>query len=157
MAPHRKFFTLQAAAWAQHELQKWYFWFLLIYVVLGVVVGQEVSGVRVGRRSARLGPAADRPKRSTAERVSRPMGSLATVGKPSFAVSTDPGREISETGLLLGFGVGRPKDRSNGASKRPMCRPSFRTACFPAGDRRSCMIDVECARLVHNLCGTRLA
>jgi len=35
------FFTLKAEAWAQHQLQKWYFWFQLIFVVLATAVGQN--------------------------------------------------------------------------------------------------------------------
>jgi len=37
-------FTLKAAAWAQHKLQAWYFWFQLFFVILITAVGQDVAG-----------------------------------------------------------------------------------------------------------------
>jgi len=38
------FFTLKAAAWAQHHLQTYYFWFQLVFVILATAVGQNVAG-----------------------------------------------------------------------------------------------------------------
>mmetsp|Transcript_9682 Transcript_9682/g.24318 ORF Transcript_9682/g.24318 Transcript_9682/m.24318 type:complete len:788 (+) Transcript_9682:2-2365(+) len=37
-------FTLRAAAWAQHKLQSWYFWFQMMFVVLLAAVGTNVAG-----------------------------------------------------------------------------------------------------------------
>lgn len=36
------FFTLKAEAWAQLRLQRWYFWFQLIFVVMASAVGQNI-------------------------------------------------------------------------------------------------------------------
>lgn len=38
------FFTLRAAAWAQHKLQVWYYWFQIVFVILATAVGQNVAG-----------------------------------------------------------------------------------------------------------------
>mmetsp|Transcript_3756 Transcript_3756/g.9911 ORF Transcript_3756/g.9911 Transcript_3756/m.9911 type:complete len:838 (+) Transcript_3756:59-2572(+) len=38
----KNFFTLKAATWAQRELQEWYFWFQLVYVVLATAIGQDL-------------------------------------------------------------------------------------------------------------------
>eukprot|EP00421_Protoceratium_reticulatum_P040146 CAMPEP_0168444154 /NCGR_PEP_ID=MMETSP0228-20121227/44900_1 /TAXON_ID=133427 /ORGANISM="Protoceratium reticulatum, Strain CCCM 535 (=CCMP 1889)" /LENGTH=614 /DNA_ID=CAMNT_0008458583 /DNA_START=19 /DNA_END=1862 /DNA_ORIENTATION=- len=40
----QNFFTLRAAAWAQHKLQIWYFWFQVFFVILATAVGQNVIG-----------------------------------------------------------------------------------------------------------------
>jgi len=37
-------FTLKAAAWAQHKLQAWYFWFQLFFVCLIAAIGTNVIG-----------------------------------------------------------------------------------------------------------------
>lgn len=38
------FFTLKAEAFAQHKLQKWYFWFQMFFVVLTTAIGQDFVG-----------------------------------------------------------------------------------------------------------------
>lgn len=39
----RAFFTLKADAWSQHQLQNWYFWFQIFFVVLATAVGQDIN------------------------------------------------------------------------------------------------------------------
>merc|ERR1740123_201832 len=36
------FFTLKAEAWSQQKLQKWYFWFQIVFVILLVAIGQDI-------------------------------------------------------------------------------------------------------------------
>jgi len=38
------FFTLRSNAWTQHALQKWYYWFQVIFVLLATAVGQNARG-----------------------------------------------------------------------------------------------------------------
>jgi len=38
------FFTLKAAAFAQHELQIYYFWFQAVFVIMAAAVGQNING-----------------------------------------------------------------------------------------------------------------
>jgi len=38
------FFTLKGYAWTQAKLQKWYFWFQVVFVILAAAVGQNVRG-----------------------------------------------------------------------------------------------------------------
>jgi len=43
LAIFTNFFTLKANAWAQHQLQIWYFWFQVVFVILATAVGQDVN------------------------------------------------------------------------------------------------------------------
>merc|ERR1719436_571184 len=38
------FFTLKADAWSQAQLQIWYYWFQIVFVILATAVGQDVKG-----------------------------------------------------------------------------------------------------------------
>jgi hypothetical protein len=58
MAIFRVFYTLKARAWLQQELQKYYFWFLVIFILLVTTFGTEiiVPALQIGITPLKLAP-----------------------------------------------------------------------------------------------------
>jgi hypothetical protein len=58
MAIFRFFYTLRARAWLQQELQKYYFWFLVLFILLVTTFGTEIvmPALKVGITPMKLAP-----------------------------------------------------------------------------------------------------